>query len=94
MRKFTLFITIVSINILFAILLINKQNKIISLLYTIQQLQEQRDQLLERKKELCLELHKEQQLSDIQTFATQQLHMKPIHIKHVKTISLPAQKNG
>ena len=48
MKKFSLLAFIAAINVLFAFLLINKQNKIVTYLYEIQQLQEQRKKLLEQ----------------------------------------------
>ena len=88
MKKLSLLILIACINVVFAILLINKQNSIIALLYDIQQLQEERDQLLEKRKGLSFQLQKEQQLSGVQAFATEKLHMKPVNLKEAKTISI------
>lgn len=88
MKKLSLLIFAISINTLFAFLLIHKQNKKVKLLYEIQNLQEQREQLLETKKKLLLEMHKEQQLSSIQAFTQEKLNMIPITIKEIKTISL------
>ena len=88
MKRLSLLIVIIVINILFAFLLIYKQNKIVKLLYEIQRLQEQRELLLESKKNLLLDMHKIQQLSSIQTFAQSKLNMIPITIKEAKTVSL------
>jgi len=88
MKRLLLLIIIAIINVLFAFLLINKQNKIVKLLYEIQQLQEQREKLFETKKNLLVAMHKEQQLSAIQTFAQEELNMNPITLKEAKTISL------
>lgn len=88
MKKITLLLIFACINVLFAILLIHKQNNIITLLYDIQQLQEERDSLLEKKKDLNFQLQKEQQLSNIQSFASESLQMKPLKIKEAKTISV------
>ena len=88
MKRLSLLIIIAITNVLFAFLLINKQNKIVKLLYEIQQLQEQREKLFETKKNLLVTMHKEQQLSAIQTFAQEELNMKPIMLKEAKTISL------
>lgn len=94
MKKISLLMVIACINVLFAFLLIYKQNKIIKLLYEIQQLREQREQLLETKKNLLVQLYKEEQLSTIQNFAEQDLHMKPITMKEAKTVSLPKDAHG
>ncbi len=88
MKKLSLLAFIAAINVLFAFLLINKQNKIVTYLYEIQHLQEQRKELLETKKSLLVGLQKEQQLSAIQAFAQAELSMQPITIKEAKTISL------
>lgn len=88
MKKLSLLVFIALINVLFAFLLIHKQNKKVKLLYEIQQLQTQREKLLDTKKNLLLDIHKEQQLSSIQKFAQTELNMSPITIKEAKTISL------
>lgn len=88
MKKFSVLLLIACINIIFAILLIHKQNTIIALLYDIQQLQEERDQLLEKKKKLSFQLQREQQLSKVEAFAINNLQMKPVKLKEVRTISL------
>lgn len=88
MKKNYLIMAIACINVLFAFLLIHKQNKIITLLYEIQQLRQQREQLLETKKSLLVDLYKEEKLSKIQQFAEQELEMKPITIKETKTVTL------
>lgn len=88
MKKFSLLIFTICLNVIFAFLLINKQNKKVTLLYEIQKLKEQRDQLLESKKNLLLEVHKEEQLSAIQNFAQTELEMSPIKIQEIKAISL------
>lgn len=77
---------IVGLNLVFAILLIEKQNKIIKLLYEIQKLQEHKEYLHDEEKYLTFQLHKEQQLSSVHTFAKEELNMKPIGIKEAKTI--------
>lgn len=76
-------------------LLIHKQNKIIKMLYEMQQLHEQQDELLQQKKVLTLAFHKGQQLSTIQSFAKDKLLMNPITLKEAKTISsLASEKNN
>lgn len=88
MKKVYLITGFICIHVVFAILLIHKQNLIISLLYDVQKLQEQKEQLTQEKKELFFALQKEQQLSHIQSFADKQLQMKPLTIKEAKTVSL------
>lgn len=88
MKKFSLLIFIICINVLFAFLLIHKQNNKVKLLYEIQKLQKQREELLDIKKSLILQMHKDQQLSTIQTFAQKELAMNSITVNDVKTISL------
>ena len=69
-------------------LLVHKQNKIINALYELQHLQEQKDELLQQKKELVLMDQKGQQLSSIQAFAKDNLQMLPIKLKDAKTIDM------
>ena len=69
-------------------LLVHKQNKIINALYELQHLQEQKDELLQQKKELVLMDQKGQQLSSIQAFAKDILQMLPIKLKDAKTIDM------
>ena len=88
MKSFWLLALVACINILFAILLIHKQNHLIKLLYTIQHLQEQQAELFEKKKHILYQINKEQQLSQVQSFAHKQLHMKPLKIKDIKTVTL------
>ncbi len=91
MKKIHLFALLICINVIFAILLIYKQNQIISLRYQIQKLQDHKEQLVQQKKDLYYQLHKEQQLSHVKSFATDTLRMKPISIKEAKALSL---RNG
>lgn len=67
-------------------LLVHKQNKIIKALYELQHLQEQKDELLQQKKELVLMDQKGQQLSSIQTFAKNNLQMVPISLKETQAV--------
>ncbi len=95
MKNKTLLVFAACINLTIIFLLIHKQNKIIKLLYELQQLHEQKDELLQQKKELTLSYHKGQQLSSIQTFAKTKLLMNPIKLKEAKTISaVPAQNDS
>lgn len=86
MNKISLVIIFVSINVLFAILLIHKQNTIVKLFYDLQALQKEKDFLLQEKKDLIFQLQKEQQLSNVQSFAKEQLNMKTINLKEAKTV--------
>lgn len=88
MKKVSVLVLFACANAIFAMLLIHKQNKIIKLLYELQQLQEQKDNLQQEKKDLIFQLHKEQQLSQVQTFAQQNLQMSPIKIKDAKKVSV------
>ena len=88
MKKVPVLILFACVNAIFAMLLIHKQNKIIKLLYELQQLQEQKEQFLQEKKDLVFQLHKEEQVSQVQSFAQQQLNMNPIKIKEAKKVSL------
>ena len=94
MTKFALLTIIAISNIVFAFLLIHKQNNIVGLLYEIQQLQTEQQQLLEMKKNLLVTMHQDQQLSKIQQFAEQDLHMKKMSIADIKTISLDKDAHG
>lgn len=69
-------------------LLVHKQNKIINALYQLQQLQEEKEKLLEQKKELVLMDQKGQQLSSVQTFAKNNLAMVPIALKETQAVDL------
>lgn len=71
------------INIVMMFLLAYKQNMIIKHLYELQQLQEQRNELLEEKKELTLSLHKLTQLSTIEAHAKNELKMQSMTLKDV-----------
>ena len=93
MKQLSLLIIIAIINVLFAFLLINKQNNIIKLLYEIQQLKKTKEQFLETKKGLLVSIHKEQQLSSIQNFAQTELNMKPITLKETKTIAIAKEED-
>lgn len=68
------------------LLLVHKQNKIIKALYELQQLQEQKEEFLQQKKELVLMDQKGQQLSSIQNFAKNNLAMVPIKLKETHAI--------
>lgn len=86
-NKELLFVIIV-LNVVMVFLLVHKQNKIIKALYELQQLQEQKEDLLQQKKELMLMNQKGQQLSSVQTYATNNLAMIPIQLKETKVVDL------
>jgi hypothetical protein len=69
-------------------LLVHKQNKIIKALYELQHLNEQKEELLQQKKELVLLDQKGQQLSTIQSFAQNNLQMVPIKLKETQAVDL------
>ena len=92
MKNKTLLIFAALINLTMIFLLIHKQNKIIKMLYEMQQLHEQQDDLLQQKKVLTLAFHKGQQLSTIQHFAKNKLLMNPITLKEAKTINSPTDQ--
>ena len=94
MKKPSLLMLIACTNVIFAFLLIHKQNNIIKLLYEIQQLKEQREHLLELKKKLLIQLNKEEQLSSIHSFAQEQLDMKPLAVSEAKIISYNKESDG
>jgi len=72
------------INIIMMFMLINKQNKIIKELHDIQQLEEQKNIVLDQHKELMLELQKLKQLSTIEEHAIKNLHMNPMKLNDVE----------
>lgn len=86
MNNKTLLFCILLLNIVMIFLLVHKQNKIIKALYELQHLQEQKDELLQQKKELVLMDQKGQQLSSIQTFAKNNLQMVPISLKETQAV--------
>lgn len=69
-------------------LLVHKQNKIIKALYELQHLQEEKETLLQQKKELVLADQKGQQLSSIQAFAKNNLQMEPITLKETQAVDM------
>lgn len=72
-----------TINIVMMFMLAYKQNMIIKQLYELQQLQEQKDQLLEEKKELMLTLHQQTQLSAIEDDAKKKLNLRSMNLQDV-----------
>ncbi len=83
-KKFFFLIILVDVIMLF--LLVHKQNKIIKSLYELQKLQEKKEELIQKQKELVLVCQKEQQLSSVQSFAQDKLAMLPITLKEVGSI--------
>lgn len=67
-------------------LLVHKQNKIINALYELQQLQEQKEILLQEKKELVLIDQKGKELPFVQKFAKDTLQMVPITLKEAQAV--------
>ena len=67
-------------------LLVHKQNKIINASYNLQQRQETKEELLQKKKELTLAYQQSKQLSSIQTFAKEKLQMNPIKLKDANSL--------
>ena len=90
MNNKALMFCIILLNIVMIFLLVHKQNKIIKALYELQQLQEQKEDLLQQKKELVLMDQKGQQLSSIQTFAKNSLAMIPIKLKETQAVDVLA----
>jgi hypothetical protein len=74
------------VNIIMMFMLISKQNKIIKQLYDIQQLQEQKNIVLDQHKELMLELHKLKQLSTIEQHVTKNLQMHSMTLTDAQKI--------
>ena len=86
MNNKALLFCIILLNIVMIFLLVHKQNKIIKALYELQHLQEQKEELLQQKKELVLMDQKGQQLSSIQAFAKNNLQMEPIALKEIQAV--------
>lgn len=89
-----LFFLAALINITMMFLLVHKQNKIINKLYNLQRLQEEKDLLLEQKKELSLTAHKLTQLSTIQNYANKELNMQSMVLKDALTIPTATPKEA
>lgn len=84
-NKMLLFVVAI-INIIMMFMLVDKQNKIIRQLYELQQLQEQKNIKLEHNKELMLELHKEKQLSTIESHAKNNLQMQKMTLSDIQRL--------
>lgn len=76
------------INVIMMFLLIYKQNKIIKELYQLQQLHEKKNELLEKNKELLLQLHKNTQLSKIEQIANNNFDLQRMTLKDVSKIPI------
>lgn len=87
MNNKALLFLIIILNIVMVFLLVHKQNKIIKASYDLQQLQEKKDTLLQKKKELTLAYQQSKQLSYVQTFAKESLKMAPIKLKDAHTLA-------
>ncbi len=86
MNNKMLLVLVAIINILMMFMLVDKQNKIINELYILQQLQEQKNMLLEQHKELLLQLHKEKQLSTVETYAKNNLQMQKMTLNDIQRL--------
>jgi len=74
------------INIIMMFLLVYKQNKIIKQLYELQHLQEQKNIIFEQNKNLLLDLHKEKQLSTIESYAKNNLQMERMTLSNIERL--------
>lgn len=86
MNNKSLLLLVAFINVIMMFMLIDKQNKIIKQLYELQQLQEQKNIALENNKELMLTLHKEKQLSVIESYAKNNLQMNRIKLNDIQRV--------
>lgn len=86
MNNKMLLLVVAFINIIMMFMLVDKQNKIIKQLYELQQLQEQKNILLEQNKELMLQLHKEKQLSTIESYAKNSLQMNRMNLNDIQKL--------
>ena len=77
---------IIVLNVFMILLLVHKQNKIIKALYELQRFQEEKEDLVQQKKELTLVCQKGQQLSFIQAYAKNNLAMRPITLKEIQAV--------
>jgi len=75
------------LNVIMIFLLVDKQNMMIKALVRLQRLEEQKEQLLQEKKELMLQVESLKQLSHVERYATDVLQMQPITIKDIKAIA-------
>lgn len=91
MNTKTLLFLVAVLNIVMVFLLVHKQNKIIKALYELQYLQEQKEQLADKKKELLLQYHMGQKLSTLQTFAKDNLQLRPMTLKDAQAIPTPKE---
>lgn len=94
MNTKTLFFLVAALNIVMVFLLVHKQNKIIKALYELQYLQEEKEELAEKKKELLLQYHIGQKLSTLQTFAKDNLHLHSMTLKDAQAIPIPKETHG
>ena len=91
MNNKALLFLIVILNVVMIFLLVHKQNKIIKALYELQRIEEQKEILLQQKKELTLAKEQGQQLSSVQSFAQNTLAMHAMKIKDAHTIPLATE---
>lgn len=86
MKKTSAIVLCICINALLIFFQVHKQSQIIKVLRDIQQQQKQFNLLLQKKRTLKFNIHQEQQPDKIKAIAQEQLTMKPISLKKVKSI--------
>ena len=86
MNNKALILLVAIINIIMMFMLVDKQNKIIKQLYELQQLQEQKNLVFEENKNLLLQLHKEKQLSSIESYAKNNLQMQRMTLSNIERL--------
>lgn len=89
-----LLLLVAIINIIMMFMLVDKQNKIIKQLYELQQLQDQKNIALEQNKELMLQLHKEKQLSTIESYAKNNLQLERMTLSDIERLPEKAISQG
>ena len=89
-KKLLLIVGIINVFIIF--MLIDKQNKIIKELYELQRLQEEKNIIFEENQELILQLHKEKELSSVESYIKNNLQMNKIALSDIKR--LPESDNN
>jgi len=92
MKKISAIVMFFCFNALLLFFEVHKQGQYLKLSYDIQKLQTELSHLSKEKDSLLYALHKLQQPDKIQETVEQQLNMKPIEIKKVKTIEKPMKE--
>ena len=82
------------LNIVMVFLLIYKQNKIIKELYVLQELQQQKESLLDEHRALTVQLQTNTQLSAIEQHGQEVLQLKSVGLRDVATISMSNQSDN